>query len=69
MWRGPLIDPDEIRRIASELYDTQCNDRVAIIIPGVQCKNKNAPNFYNNNCIFIIELIKPYVLRADSTAD
>jgi len=41
-----IFDPEKIRRIASELCNTQCNDRVAISILGVQCNNKNAPKFF-----------------------
>jgi len=43
-----IFDTDKIRRIASELCNTYCNDRVAIIISGVQCNNRNTPNFSVN---------------------
>ena len=54
---GSIFDPDEIKYIVSELYNTQCNDRVAIIISGLQCNNKNPPTF----CKLIIRLLNTHV--------
>ena len=52
-----IFDPEKIRRIASESCNTQCNDRVAISILGVQCNNKNAPKF----CELIVHLLNAHV--------